>query len=724
MSVKAAALCSASLVTLCTVAPLFSTLVHAETIDLPGVTIYSTTPQIGSRERQEQTPPAASRNVQPEAASTSVEDPASPLRPPVAGDAGEFLHYVNGVDISRMGGHGLEPSMHGMDQNQLSVTNDGAFHFGGCPNRMDPPTSHMQLYTFDMLTVTKGYQTVMDGPPAPGGTIEFERVNPDFSKSNEFQAHVKAGAGYNSNGDKTESFVDMSMGSAWGYVRAFGSLAMANNYEDGDGKEVRSSFDQSGGGFIIGRTFDANSWITFKVENNNVDDVLYPGAGMDAPMTEDWTYQFKGETDLNWGVIRGVKGDVYLTTVDHVMNNFDLRTPPAGSMNMEARTESDTFGGKLVFNALVSGVSIDFGADYRDVMRDGRRYAGPLTNYNPSMVQSVLWPDTSIKEAGLFTEAQIPFSERTKLVTGLRYAHVDASANDADVVATGGGGNLSANDLYKKYYGIEAEDQTENNISALARLEHKLTSDLTVFSTLSRAVRTADATERWIAAKSAKASDQWIGNPEIDPEKHHQIDLGLMYHTPMLDLKGSVYYNKIEDFIQYDTARGRRGVIATDLASVYTNIDATIAGVEGEANVRLNDYWRVNLAAAYTYGQNESDDIPLAQIAPLSGRLELIYDAKRWSAGVRLNAASEQDRVDTDKKTGSGRDYANNDGHLTVDLFGSYNITENFQISAGVTNVFDETYANYLNRTNLLDPRGIQVNEPGRSFYIRSVTQF
>jgi iron complex outermembrane receptor protein len=704
-------ICGVSFVALCVAAPLTVTSTHAEEpIDLPGITVYSTTPQIPS-----QTPDDGTANP----AATSVEDPASPLRPPTMGDAGLFLGYVNGVETSRMGGHGLEPVIHGMDQNQLSITNDGAFHFGGCPNRMDPPTSHMMLYSFDTVTVMKGYQTVLDGPPAPGGTISFERANPDFSSSADLQVHVKSGAGYNSNGNKSEAFVDMSVGNNWGFIRGFGSLAKADNYEDGGGNEVRSSFDQAGAGFMIGRTFDANSWITFKVENNNVDDVLYPGAGMDAPTTDDWTYQIKGETDLDWGFVRGMKGDIYLTTVDHVMNNFDLRTNTG--THMEARTESDTAGGKLIFNGMVSGVSIDFGTDYRDVMRDARRYFGPATSYDPQSLQSVLWPDSSIKEAGVFAEAQIPFSTQTKLTTGLRFSHVDASVKDADVVAGGGGGNLSSNDLYMRYYGIEATDQTENNVSGLARLEHKLTKDLTVFSTLSRAVRTADATERYMAAKG---SSFWVGNPNIDPEKHHQIDLGFKYHVSSFDLKGTAYYDNIEDFIQQDSARGQRGVLMNNQATVYTNIDAIIAGVDAEATVHLTDRWRVNLAAAYTYGENESDNIPLAQIAPLSGRAELIYDATKWSAGVRLNAAAEQNRLDDDASTGSGRDYTNNDGHLTMDLFGSYNITENFQISAGVTNVFDEEYANYLNRTNIMNARGVQVNEPGRSFYVRSVTRF
>ena len=42
-----------------------------------------------------------------------------------------------------------------------------------------------------------------------------------------------------------------------------------------------------------------------------------------------------------------------------------------------------------------------------------------------------------------------------------------------------------------------------------------------------------------------------------------------------------------------------------------------------------------------------------------------------------------------------------------------------FRINAGVANVFDRTYANHLNRSNVFDPTVVQVNEPGRTYWLR-----
>ena len=61
------------------------------------------------------------------------------------GDGSEVLRDVTGADLSRMGGHGLEPFVRGQSQGDLTVLLDGATVHGGCPNRMDPATSLWQL---------------------------------------------------------------------------------------------------------------------------------------------------------------------------------------------------------------------------------------------------------------------------------------------------------------------------------------------------------------------------------------------------------------------------------------------------------------------------------------------------------------------------------------------------------------------------------------------------
>ena len=81
--------------------------------------------------------------------------------------------------------------------------------------------------------------------------------------------------------------------------------------------------------------------------------------------------------------------------------------------------------------------------------------------------------------------------------------------------------------------------------------------------------------------------------------------------------------------------------------------------------------------------------------------------------------ALEQDRVDDDPRTGSGLDFGPTPGHSVLDLQAALSLGHGFEILAGIDNLFDETYADHLNRGNLFDPDPVRVNEPGRSAWLR-----
>ena len=90
-------------------------------------------------------------------------------------DGADLLRQINGVSISRFGGRGLEPVIRGQSQTRLNVLLDGAYIHGGCPNRMDPPTSWAALETYENVTVLKGVQSLAYGGGGSGGTVLFER---------------------------------------------------------------------------------------------------------------------------------------------------------------------------------------------------------------------------------------------------------------------------------------------------------------------------------------------------------------------------------------------------------------------------------------------------------------------------------------------------------------------------------------------------------------------
>ena len=136
-----------------------------------------------------------------------------------------------------------------------------------------------------------------------------------------------------------------------------------------------------------------------------------------------------------------------------------------------------------------------------------------------------MWPDTRLTQAGLFLEGDRSVGADSRLRFGLRLDSFEASAGSADLAPAGR--NLSPNQLYRLYYGATAEPWSGAGLSALLRYEHRLRDGLTLFAGVSRSVRPADATERFLASNNSQASRRWIGNPGLDAARHHQLDVGL-----------------------------------------------------------------------------------------------------------------------------------------------------------------------------------------------------
>jgi iron complex outermembrane receptor protein len=274
------------------------------------------------------------------------------------------------------------------------------------------------------------------------------------------------------------------------------------------------------------------------------------------------------------------------------------------------------------------------------------------------------------------------------------------------------------------YYGYNFANVSEDNFSGLARFEQKFDQDTTTYLTVSRSVRTANTTERNIAADNMTAASRQIGNVRLNPEKHYQLDLGANTKLGGYVVSASAYYDRVNDYIFRDVARGQAGILLNDTAVVFRNIDANLMGFDVSANRTFDNKVSMVGSMSLTRGENKDINGPLAQIPPLKMTMDVSYPVSGWLLGVRANGAAKQTRVDSSTATGSGRDVGKTAGYVTADLYAAGTLTDNLDLGFGVTNVLDRTYANHLNKANSFDATETQVNEPGRAFYLRLTGAF
>ena len=109
-----------------------------------------------------------------------VTSPKTPRQPVPASDGSDYLKTIPGFSQIRNGGSNGDPVFRGMFGSRLRLLTNDSEMLGACPSRMDAPSSYISPESYDLLTVTKGPETVLWGPGNSAGTVRFERVPPSF----------------------------------------------------------------------------------------------------------------------------------------------------------------------------------------------------------------------------------------------------------------------------------------------------------------------------------------------------------------------------------------------------------------------------------------------------------------------------------------------------------------------------------------------------------------
>lgn len=622
---------------------------------------------------------------------------------PAARELADRLREIPGLSGSRMGGHGTDPAIRGLSQNRINVLLDGAFVQGACPNRMDPPTAYAAALGYDRTTVVKGMRS-LEYSGGPGGSILMERVRPTFGNDRGWLGTVSAGL--RSNGNGRELGADLSVGDERRYLRLLGAVTDAGNYDDGGGNEVRSAYEERTLALVAGADVGAESTLELSLERQQLRDVLFAGAGMDSPKSDNRALRLKFEqASLGW--FTDIRAELHHADVRHVMDNFSLRTTPMADLRVPSSSETSglRLTGQIERDRQTWRMGLDWNRNDREAVRQ---------NVMTGQPQSLLWPDVRISGLGAFVELEHGLRDDLRVIAGLRFDRVSSRARAADRQPAGT--MRRPNALYARYYdGALAGSETENQWGGLARLERELTAlPGMIYLGLSQTFRSADATERFLASDNMNPSARWVGHPDIDPERHRQIEMGMVMTGDGWQLDAALFHTWIADYILRDRAH-----LPADNATIYRNVVVKMLGGELTLRRQWSSGWSAEVGAGYVRAENRSDDRPVAQMPPLEGVASLTHEGEQWLAGLRWRGAARQTRVDSDPLTGSGLDAGKTAAWGVLDIFAQWSPGERWRLDVGVDNLLDKRYAQHLNRASAFDPQQIQVNEPGRSAWVK-----
>lgn len=635
-------------------------------------------------------------------------NPKQPVQPIPASDGADYLQSIVGFSSVNSGaGTNGDVTFRGMFGSRIKILTDGTENLGACPSRMDSPTSYISPESYDRISVIKGPQTVQYAGTGSAATVIFERLPEQFTEDENYrgQASVLMGSF-----GRLDHNVEVAAGDEKKYVRLNANRSVSDSYQDGDGHTVPSDWERWNADLAVGFTPNENTWI--ELTGGKADgEAVYAGREMDGSQFARESLGLRVEKKNITDVIQKIEAQVNYNYNDHIMDNYSLRdVPQTHDMTTHSMVDNPssmqvtrrTLNARLAVTHQWEKMQFITGVDSQH-----NQHAGAMTSKAMNMPLS---SDMKFQSYGAFGELTYDLGNDNRVVTGLRVDQVDI-----DALKT-------------------AQNRKETLPSAFIRLEniHPEHEDGKTYIGLGYVERVPDY---WGLFKTDYHGVTANTFKQLDTEKTLQLDFGYQHHMGAFNSWVSAYAGMIQDFILMTypesdgmTGHGHSMAMSHKTNSVDSrNVDAVIAGAEAGFGYQFTDAIQADVSAMYAWGENTTDNTPLAQIAPLEGRVNLRYVQDRYSLGAYWRVVANQNRISERQGNIVGFDHQKSAGFGTLALNGTYHIAEGVDLSVGVDNVLNRNYTEHLNKMGSAGvglPATEQFNNMGRNYWARMSFKF
>jgi iron complex outermembrane receptor protein len=631
----------------------------------------------------------------PMTAPVTVEmDPKVPRQPLPAHDGADFLKSVPGFSVMRKAGTDGEPNFRGMGGSRINILADDQNIFGGCGQRMDAPTAYIFPEIYDKVTVVKGPQTVLYPGHGSAATVRFEKEPKTYEKPG-YDVHASGLVGSFGRHDEV---IDANVGDKGYFANFTGSNSHSQDYKDGNGNKVHSQYSRYSAGAALGLTPDENKRFEISAGRSN-GYAAYADRSMDGTKFLRENVALKGQIKNISELVEKLEIQASKNTIFHTMSE-SMRGNASSYMDVT----HETIALRLVTDLnLRASTKAKLGVDYSESKHGGNM---------PGMGAIVITEDSEFKNTSVFGEVTEQLNKSQKVVAGYRgdfWTVLDKRTPMSSDTA-----------------GQKREELTN---SGFLRLEQDLVSLRASkgFIGVGHSERMPDYWELISYRRDGSVgmnpmmSNNHSAFQSTKTEKTNQIDMGLIQKSDLFEFNASVFYNQINDLILIDARAGyTSGMYRT---ATSRNIDAHTYGAELGSGYQLTNTVKVNSSLSYVKGQNETDGLPLAQLAPLEGRLSVGYDDRKYSYGALLRLVAPKEEAAVGQGNISGQDVAKSGGFGIFSLNAGYKPNKKTVIAAGIDNLFDKTYAEFISRSgSSIDgyTQTTRINEPGRTAWLKA----
>ncbi|MFC2123213.1 TonB-dependent receptor plug domain-containing protein, partial [Bacteroidota bacterium] len=462
------------------------------------------------------------------------------LRSSYSNDIGGYLRSIPNVSGIRRGGASLDPVVRGYKYSQLNVVlNNGIKIENGCPNRMDPVTSHIETEDVENMEVIKGPYLLRYGPSF-GGVINL--VTENLKSYEKFEVHADALMGYESNWKGEKFHGSLYGGNSKVFFLLSGGYRNYGNYTSGTRKgentSYKTAFNKYNYSAKLGYAINSDQRLVLSYTSAQGRDVMFPALPMDE-LKDDTKIMSLDYTARNLSpVIQSLEAKLYRTDVNHVMDNSNR--PSYSLMHMVADVDATNTGGRAGITMQMGKHHIFTGLDYEHIEKDGQRTGTMEMMGTISTNIKKLWYDALIRNVGIFGEYRTYFSS-FELNASIRGDVNKATSGDTLKIENGGVNYF--NDVNSQFY----------NLSLSVGITKKINQWLDVSLALGRGTRSPNMLERYIKLLPVGYDRyDYLGNPQLKPETNNEVDLTFQVRN---ENSGNMYVNFFYSYVQdYITA--------------------------------------------------------------------------------------------------------------------------------------------------------------------------
>lgn len=645
------------------------------------------------------------------------------------GNIQSVLESVPGILYSRSGGINGQITFRGQNSNSSRsiVMIDGVRYSGRNTlelNTLDP-------YAFESIEIIRGPASSLWGSDAMNGVVNFRsRTSSYNTQSDTFAATARIRAlEYGSVNSLFGGRAEV-LGGGGGWDMLIGvSSKTAQDYttpikENGSYKAKNSSFNYLGVDFNIGYTKDSTRYYTqgryTRVESHRAGGLgAAPGSSYGILMSEDPISEYYlrvGMKKSQLSFAESMESYLYYRHWDtDIWNN---RTAFNGVNIHQQVYNNNYFGGRLVFNSRINKHYLTYGAEFE-------------SSYSPTQVRqnnlvanvsNTTNRPSSNTDIALFIKDDFSATPSWYLSVSLRgdYILTTISKTKSSMEQSGSGQANTENSRLLDENSIIHSGAITGSLGSVYFLNDYISNVINV----SHNFKNPSAGERMQATPSG-SSTLTIANPLIKPEYSQSAEFGFRFQSDNHYASLIGFFTHYTDMLALSSYQN--ATVTTNNLYRYENIGkAMIAGVEIEGKHSFfDDTLILSYVGSYNYGENLTDNKPIAYLAPLYAQVSLSLQFNKWYVNLTQRGYGAKTRIDQ-KEERATQAYTMTDLYLGLKLGGFSTKLQDMELLIGANNLFNQIGRNPVTVQSINHPIALTnpLVEPGRNVFVKYIWNY